>query len=138
MSNTDDLLGKLDEPAAPAWQAEEPGDLIVGKIKRMSSRDAGYGEYQILTVEPERVIVGGEVVAVPEPLLSIHVMGQVFADKVVEYDPHVGGRVAARFDGMVTSPKSGNEYKAWSVTYEPPAPGSDLTDRLADDRGVLG
>jgi hypothetical protein len=128
MSNRDDLLARLDAPSAEAWLPERTGDLLVGVIAARSSRDAGYGPYPILTVRPERVTVAGVDQATDRPL-AWHAMGTVAEGKVAELDPRPGGRIAVRYDGERTS-KGGSTYKSWSVAYDPPAPGADLTTRL--------
>jgi len=125
---SDDLLARLDAPRAEAWRPERAGDLLVGRVLALSHRDAGYGDYPIVTVQPERAIVAGAPVAVDEPL-AVHGIGTVLAGQLDELGVRPGGRIAVRYDGERTS-RNGQTYKAWSTAYDPPAPGQDLLDRL--------
>lgn len=136
MSSADDLLNRLDEPTAPAWRAEKEGDVIVGDVRARGNYDAGFGEYPIVTVAVDTAISNGA--ALSEPQLAIHGLGVVLADKIRQFDPQPGGKIAVRFNGEKPSKDAAKQpYKDWSVAYDPPAPGQAMIDRLNDDKGLL-
>lgn len=132
--SADDLLKRLDEPQATAWRAERPEDVIVGIVRAISSYDAGYGPYPIITLDVETATSNGAMLS--EPMLAIHGLGTVLADRIRQLNPRVGGRIAVRFDGEKQS-KGGNTYKAWAVAYDPPAAGADMLAKLDDDKGLF-
>ena len=116
-------LQNMDAPMSSSWKPVNPGDLIEGKVTRVDSRDAGYGEYPILTLEVIST-VGGEVDGGEPPAtpctLSLHCLGAVLTAKVYELGVREGDDIAARYDGMKTG-KNGNDYKAWSFGLDRPS-----------------
>jgi hypothetical protein len=125
---TDDILARLDAPTAEAWRPTEPGDLLVGRVLAVGHRDGGYGDYPIVTVQPERATVAGAEQTTSAPL-AVHGLGKVLSERFDELAVRPGGRIAVRYDGEKRN-KKGETYKAWSVAYDPPAPGADLVARL--------
>lgn len=126
-ATNDDILAKLDAPAAEAFRAETEGDMIAGTVIALGHWDAGYGDYPIVTVDPSiKLVLGGRTVKARDPL-AVHGLGTVLAEKL---EPaRVGDRIAVRYDGERTS-KSKNVYKAWSVAIEP----GTVADRLPPAR----
>jgi hypothetical protein len=71
-----------------------------------SSRDGGYGEYPILTIQPAK----GEA-------LAVHCTNVAIKAKVIEKNPQAGDEIGIRFLGEATS-KTGNTYKNFKVVVK--------------------
>ena len=112
-----DLLDQLDEPMAESWIGE-PDDKLVGTVTNLSSRDGGYGEYPIVTLDVESGTVGGKPIEVPVTL-ALHGLGTVLQGELwAEGKPGawklgIGDTLAVKYLGK----KQGrtNEYDAWRV-----------------------
>ena len=102
MASIDELL-ELPDEFAGAWVPEKAGDTIAGTIVSRSSRDGGYGEYTILTIQPAK----GDA-------LAVHCAGAALKGKVQEKNPQVGDEIGIRFVGEATS-KAGKTYKNYKV-----------------------
>lgn len=85
-----------------AFRFEEPGDKVAGIVDSISSWDAGYGTYPIVTVTDRET---GEKAA-------IHGLGTVLKDKLEDALP--GDLVIVRFDGERKS-KNNRTYKSYTV-----------------------
>ena len=125
MSAIDDLLNKLDAPKdiieSENWIPEIEGDIVAGEILGFGSNTTDYGTYNILTVKPAVAISNGAQMELADGIeaVGVHLMGTVLANFFADNDMAVGGDIAIRFDGKVTS-KSGNPYKSFACAYEPP------------------
>ena len=104
-SDIDTMLDSADDFAA-AWIPEKAGDQISGVVASRSSRDGGYGEYSILTIQPAK----GEA-------LAVHCTNVAIKAKVIEKNPQVGDEIGIRFLGEATS-KTGNTYKNFKVVVK--------------------
>lgn len=131
MSAIDDLLNKLDAPKeiveSENWIPGEVGDIVAGEIVAFGSNTTDYGTYNILTVKPEVAIADGAQMELADGIeaVGVHLMGAVLSNFFTDNDMVVGGEVAIRYDGKVTS-KSGNPYKSFACAYEAPSVVSKL------------
>lgn len=139
MGMLDDLDVEVEN--AEAWMAEE-GDKLVGRVVRIDSRDGGFGEYPILTIEVEAGTVGGKAIEVPATL-SWHVMATV-AKQELGWDIDTkrwstdrkvfnGCKVGAKFVD-IRQGKS-NTYEFWRVIVEPAPTMAEQLD--AGDDGMF-
>lgn len=133
MSN---MFDQLDEEVvnAEAWIAEE-NDKIVGTVTRLDSRDGGFGEYPIATIEVTSGTVGGKAIEVPSTR-SLHLMATVLMGEV-GWDRDTGKWTDERrlFVGCVIGLKylgkrqgRTNTYDAWNCIIEPPATTAEKLD----------
>ena len=104
MTTDQDMLDELDEDPvfADAWIPETEGDTIIGTVTNVSTRDAEYGTYTIVTILPD---------SADEPL-AVHCTGSVLAGHVADDGPAKGDRYAIRYAGERQS-KNGRTYKDW-------------------------
>ena len=142
---TDDLLRGLDAPSAESlWTKEDParpGDTVAGKILRVSTRETDWGPRPVLTLAVEtyiRLEKGRQVEqkAYSGATVAAHCLHSILAERVEECHPRPGGRIAMRYDGEKANRDGSRKYHAWSVFYQPPAPGADLVaglDEPVDD-----
>lgn len=114
-----DMLDMLDEPTPEAWIAEE-GDKLAGTVVSLSSRDGGYGEYPIVTVDVlEGSTVGGKPIKVPATL-SVHgygtvLTGELWRESVAgSWKIAEGDQIAFKYDGKREG-RNGNAYDSWVV-----------------------
>lgn len=89
--------GNQDYP--DSWKPE-PGDILAGKLVRISARDAGHGPYPIIEVEDR----DGE-------RLAFHGFHTVFRSEFEDQDPSVGDLIAVRYEGV----PDGKRYHAYTV-----------------------
>ena len=101
-SDIDAMLDSADDYAA-AWIPEKAGDQITGTVVSRSSRDGGYGDYPIVTIQPAK----GDA-------LAVHATNVAIKAKVLEKNPQAGDEIGIRFLGEATS-KGGNTYKNFKV-----------------------
>jgi hypothetical protein len=80
----------------------ERRDTLVGTVTRVDTRDGGYGEYEILTVEQADGIEWAFHVTADAAKGQLEKAGGV----------EVGDEFAVRFDGTRTGKTSGRTYKA--------------------------
>ena len=123
---------------AEAWIAEE-GDSIVGTVTRVDSRDGGYGEYPIITIDATEGTVGGEALEVP-CTRSFHAMATVASGEMgwnrdagqwEDRKVFVGGEIGAKFVEMRAG--RNNTYEMWRVICKPPP---SVAEQLAADPEV--
>ena len=133
-------MGMMDEldveiENAEAWIAEE-GDSIVGTVTRVDTRDGGYGEYPIVTIDVTEGTLKGEPMEVP-CTRSFHAMATVASGELGwtrdagEWDDRkvfVGGEIGAKFVEMRAG--RNNTYEFWRVICKP-AP--SIGEQLAAD-----
>ena len=132
MGIMDDLDTEVEN--AEAWVAE-PEDKLVGTVIRIDSRDGGFGEYPIATVEVTEGTVGGKPIKTPATR-SVHMMATVLQGEV-GWNKQTGrwGEDRSLFVGCTIGLKylgkrqgRTNEYDAWRCIIEPPASTSDKLD----------
>ena len=134
MSTIDDLLNKLDEEVSHLqtenWMPPEgqddfmEGDMIAGTILDVGSNTTAYGEYKIVTVNPQVALVNQAQMVLPPGTegVAIHCMGAVFNSFFEKNDVRAGGDFAVRFQGRVPSKTAGNNpYRDWRIAYEAPS-----------------
>lgn len=128
------LFEQLDEEVtnAEAWVAEV-GDKIVGRVIKVDTREGGYGEYPIATIEVQEGTVGGKPIEVPATR-SLHLMATVLRGEVgwilppgkgprtghwgEERTLFVGCEIGLKYEGKRQG--RDNEYDAWRCIVEPP------------------
>jgi hypothetical protein len=89
---------------AESWQPE-PGEKLAGTITGFDSRDGGYGEYPIVTVEQE----GGERAAV-------HAYHAALKRQLGRANPAVGDPITITYAGKVAPASGGNAYHSYTLT----------------------
>ena len=136
-------MGMMDEldveiEAAEAWIALE-GDSIVGTVTRVDTRDGGYGEYPIVTIDVTDGTLKGEPLGLP-CTRSFHAVATVASDELGwnrdagEWDDRkvfVGCEIGAKY--VEKRAGRNNTYEFWRVIIKPaPSIGEQLDADEAD------
>lgn len=103
MTNELDNLLDAEVAYAEAWIPEKAGDETKGVVVSVSSRDAGYGDYPIITI---KTAAGHD--------QAVHCTNAVLKRQAVEANVSVGDEFGVRFLGEAKS-KAGNAYKNFKV-----------------------
>ncbi len=96
-----DMDDRLDQPEAAGWKPK-PGDKIVGTVIEKETRNGGYDDYDIVTVEKG----DGEAVA-------IHAFHEVLASKLKSVT--VGETIGVKYIGP---PSGDRNYYAYKVVRD--------------------
>ena len=103
------LLDQLDSGNADGWTPENPGDTIIGVITALDSRDGGYGDYPIVTVQEDGT----------GNLTAIHAFRTVLKNEVINQQPQVGDRIAVRYLGQQPAKRpGGSPYHSYKMALE--------------------
>lgn len=120
----DNLAEALDAQFAEAWRPEA-GESLIGTVAAISQRDAGYGSYPIVTIQPDE----GE----PKALHAIHAVAQA---QLAESRPGIGERIGVRYLGKVDGAE--RAYHSYKVVVDRPEQDVDWSQYGGDDSSDEG
>lgn len=104
MSVTRSIMDDLDDRFAEAWVPAEENEAVSGIVVSRSSRDGGYGEYPILTIEQS-----------DGSRIAVHGFSTVLKNEIEAQNPSAGDEIAVRYDGIKPSKDGTKTYKVFSL-----------------------
>jgi hypothetical protein len=107
MESIEENLGR---EYAEAWRPN-PGDMLVGEVVGLSSRDGGFGEYPIVVVRQGPTV---------ETELAFHAIHAVAQHELAAQKPQIGERVAIKYLGRREA-ASGKPYHSYKIAIDRPA-----------------
>jgi hypothetical protein len=120
------LLDRLENISEP-W-LHESGDVLIGEVVDIDSRESEYGRYQIVVVETEKGSTeqGGKAIPIGSER-AFHAMRTVPRNEIAKQKPKIGERLGVKFHG--TAPRG--DYAAYKIRVERQSPPLD------DEAGVV-
>lgn len=113
MGAFDDLLNDLDESQSTEGWTPEPGDVLLGTVTKLDTRESEYQDepYPIVTVEvADGSTEEGDPIEEGEAR-AFHAFRSVARSEVEDANPQKGDLIAIRYDGKV----KGKRYHGYSV-----------------------
>lgn len=117
LSDVQSLVDDLDqaEDFAPGWKPEA-GDLLVGVVEHLSTRETDFGSYPIVTLVTDAAVAstqGGENLPAGERI-AFHGTGTATKDRLEKAAPQPGDMIAVRYDGKKAS-QNGRSYHSYAI-----------------------
>ena len=102
---TTDLSTRLDEDFAEAWRPDT-GDKIEGTVESVTSNDAGWGPYPIVTVNTGKT------------RLAIHGFHTVLKNELARIQPSEGDTIAVKYMGLLTAKDGKTQFHGYRVVTD--------------------
>lgn len=98
------LEDQLNAEQAESWKPE-PGDAIIGEVVGISTRDAGWGPYRLLTIKRD-----------DGTSIAVHAFHDVLKQELAAIKPQIGHRIGIKYLGK----PAGKNYAHYKVATENP------------------